>query len=123
MEFISVLIIGIGFLLMLTTYENAKYGKRTKSDLVREECKGLNDEEIIVYMINKNISEQNGLYFQYGIKTDLEQEITSYPNIYERYNFHGGCLSCKNPSIETVKGCLDCKYFNIWDGEDKSNRK
>lgn len=78
------------------------------------------DIQFILDMVNKHIEKNNDYEWERNGRDadfiDLKTDIDPF----ERYIFHGGCLSCNTPKHESISGCYDCEYYNIWDGEDRS---
>lgn len=47
------------------------------------------------------------------IRQDIKKkEVYTHPALKKRVIFHGGCLGCQTPLIESLGSCRGCSYFH-----------
>ena len=137
---------------ILTTMKNCLIGNTIINGKPKEPLKrDRNFEDVIKKYINKELEyvrrDRNfpihQIHGSYGSKTFYTSEeyievteqrvretLKPYTDAYYDGDtnpkghlvFHGGCLTCKTPNIDGLGTCLECQYFNLWDGDDLSTK-
>lgn len=80
------------------------------------------DLPTIVDMINHSIAKDNQYYLERDGNSDDFADYVCPEDIdpYKTYIFHGGCIGCIRPQIESITGCYGCQYYlSNWKEEDR----